>query len=88
MAQLTCSVERLFDEVLVVAVDGDGLDAADEVDRRQLTGTIQDCRLVGYSAEVEVVVVEHQRAEDEERINSMKNWSAAVKSFPISPHIF
>ena len=78
MAQLTCSVERLFDEVLVVAVDGDGLDAADEVDGRQLTWTIQDCRLVGYSAEVEVVVVEHQRAEDEERIN-LKKWSAIVR---------
>jgi hypothetical protein len=80
LKNLTCSVDRFFDEVLLVAVDRDGLDAADEIDRRQLARTIQDGRLVGYSAEVHVVVVEHQRAAEKKDLPpiQMKNNSNFV----------
>jgi len=62
---ITSSVERFFDEVLLVSVDGDWLDAANEVDGRQLAGPVQDRSFIRNAAEVHVVVVEHQGAEIE-----------------------
>jgi hypothetical protein len=91
LKNLTCSVDRFFDEVLLVAVDGDGLDAADEIDRRQLARTIQDGRLVGYSAEVHVVVVEHQRAAEKKvlpPIQMQKQFYFCVKRKTIVKNSF
>lgn len=55
-------VDGVVNEALLVAVDREALDAADEVVRRQLARPLQERSLVAQTAEQHRVVVEHESA--------------------------
>jgi hypothetical protein len=65
----TCSVQGFFEEVLLVAVDGDTFNATHEVDGGKLPGSIKNSRLIRNTAEVHVVIVEHKGAKNKYNFN-------------------